>query len=74
MAREADFESGRNNMERKRCNVSILPTDPGRDGTVPEPAGGAGGGLIQRLSNHGEAAAPSVAQFDSVALAGIPGA
>lgn len=73
MARAADFDSGRNNVERKRCRVSILLTDPGRDGTVPEPGAGAGGVLIQRLSNHGEAAAPLVARFDSAALAVVPG-
>lgn len=53
--------------------MSVLLTDPGRDGTVPEPGAGAGGVLIQRLSNHGEAAAPLVARFDSAALAVVPG-
>lgn len=53
--------------------MSILLTDPSKDGTVPESGAGAGSVLIQQLSNHGEAAAPLVAQFDSAALAVIPG-
>ena len=53
--------------------MSTLLADPSRDGTVPEPGAGAGSVLTQQLSDHGEAAAPLVAQFGSVALGVVPG-
>lgn len=53
-------------MGGRRCNASILLTDPSRDGAIPEPGAGAGGIFIEPLSSL-------VAYFAIVALGVIPG-
>lgn len=64
---------GRHYTERERRHASVLLTDPGRAGSVVEPGAGAGGVLIQLLSDHGDAAAPLAAESYNVVLGVIPG-